>query len=892
MPDALSALVARMTPACRGATARAANMCVALGHHEVDVEHVLLAMIETRGCDLDLVLSRLGNVSAEVRVDLEKRLQVFRSGRACTPVFAGFIPSLFEQADVEAGAVAQDQPIRTGHVLLALIGHADWQPMLERISPQLAMLDVQRVREVIDALGADGIEVPRLGASHGVPVRSAVPAADSLGRRSGGDALSRFTVDLTARARAGLLDPVVGRERETLQLINILCRRRQNNPILVGDAGVGKTAVVEGLALAIGRGQVPELLKAVEIRSLDMGLLQAGASVKGEFEARLRDLLSEVAASTRPIVIFIDEAHTLIGAGGAAGQNDAANLLKPALARGELRTIAATTWAEYKRYVEKDAALSRRFQPVKIAEPDLATAEDMLRAVVPSLELHSGVRILDDAVRAAVALSARYIADRQLPDKAIALLDTAVARVMLSRCDPHPDIGVDEALLSRANVRVAALSRDAEDGVAERRLISGAVGDVERLRRGLETKGIALAEEQVLLNRLEASAGGAVNGNTAEEPDAPLCRRESIRQLAKLQGVAPLLPRMVDANVVAAVVADWTGIPVTRMAQRDADTMMQLEARLAHRVAGQGQALTEVASRVRTARSGLGDTKHPQGVFLFVGPSGVGKTETALALAEVLTGSDRKLITVNMSEYQEAHSVSGLKGAPAGYVGYGEGGTLTESIRRQPYSVLLLDEVEKAHPDVLELFYQVFDRGYMADAEGREIDFRQTTIILTSNVGSAAVMQACLNVPDASRPRAEALLDVLRPSLYQSFKPAFLGRTVIVPFYPLTDLVLEEVIRKRLADVAQRLEDRNRTTFLYSNLVIEWVLSRCKEADAGARDVIRLVDGEVVGMLAIEMIASNLSSEVRSTLKLTVGKNDTLVCKLSKATVSGDKHVF
>lgn len=884
MPDALSALVARMTPACRGATARAANMCVALGHHEVDVEHVLLAMIETRGCDLDLVLSRLGNVSAEVRVDLEKRLQVFRSGRACTPVFAGFIPSLFEQADVEAGAVAKDQPIRTGHVLLALIGHADWQPMLERISPQLAMLDVQRVREVIDTLGADGIEVPRLSASHGIPVRSAVPAADSPGRRSGGDALSRFTVDLTARARAGLLDPVVGRERETLQLINILCRRRQNNPILVGDAGVGKTAVVEGLALAIARGQVPELLKAVEIRSLDMGLLQAGASVKGEFEARLRDLLSEVAASTRPIVIFIDEAHTLIGAGGAAGQNDAANLLKPALARGELHTIAATTWAEYKLYVEKDAALSRRFQPVKIAEPDLATAEDMLRAVVPSLELHSGVRILDDAVRAAVALSARYIADRQLPDKAIALLDTAVARVMLSRCDPHPDIGVDEALLSRANVRVAALSRDAEDGVAHSRLLSNAVEAVKCLGQRLEGRRTALTDEQELLAVVQATATSFVG-----ETNAPSKRREAIRQLARVQGVAPMLPRVVDANVVAAVVAEWTGIPVTRMAQSDAEALIQLEGRLAQRVVGQGHALTQAASRVRTARSGLGDSKRPQGIFLFVGPSGVGKTETALALAEVLTGSDSKLITVNMSEYQEAHSVSGLKGAPAGYVGYGEGGTLTEAIRRQPYSVLLLDEVEKAHPDVLELFYQVFDRGYMADAEGREIDFRQTTIVLTSNVGSASVMQACLNIPDASRPKPDALLDLLRPSLYQSFKPAFLGRTVVIPYYPLTDLVLEEIIRKRMADVAQKLEERNLTTLVYSNLVIEWVLSRCKEADAGARDAIRLVDGEVIGVLATEMMASDVSSDARSTLKLSVGKGDNLVCKLSRA-VAGEKH--
>jgi type VI secretion system protein VasG len=882
MSDHLSSLIGRMTPTCRGATALAANLCVAHGHHEVDVEHVLLAMLETRGCDLDLLLDRLGNLGASVRVDLENRLRVFRSGNAHTPVFAGFIPSLFEQADVLANQERKGQPIRSGHVLAALVGRDEWRPMLTLVSPRLAAIDARAVRSQLVLLATGVVESPPEDMNLPPADVSSTPLSTSSGTRT---ALDRFTLDLTGRARDGRLDPVVGREAETLQLINILCRRRQNNPILVGEAGVGKTAVVEGLALSIARGQVPQLLKDTEIRSLDMGLLQAGASVKGEFESRLRDLLGDVQSSPHPIILFIDEAHTLIGAGGTAGQNDAANLLKPALARGELRTIAATTWAEYKRYVEKDAALTRRFQPVKVSEPDHATAEDMLRAIVPTLEAHAGARILDEAVQAAVALSARYIADRQLPDKAIALLDTAVARVMLSRCKPHPSLMLEEARLVRAKARVDALLRDTKEVGMAPDCARQASADVELAIRCLGETRDALAVESALIERIEAYRDGPDSIAGGDE------RASAIRELSEAQADTPLLPRVVDASVVAAVVAEWTGIPAGRMVQSEGLALSQLEARLAERVTGQDHALAELASRVRSSRAGLADPRRPQGVFLFVGPSGVGKTETALALAEALNGSEQKLITINMSEYQEAHSVSGLKGAPAGYVGYGEGGALTEAVRRQPYSVLLLDEVEKAHTDVLELFYQVFDRGYMADAEGREIDFRQTIIILTSNVGSAVVIQACLNLAGEERPDRDALLDVLRPSLYKAFKPAFLGRTTVVPFYPLGDDVLEVVVRGRLAAFDTRLRERHGAGLSYGKAVVDWVLSRCKEADAGARDAIRIIDGDVVGAVAGLLMADDHSCKAKQPIKLSVGKDQRLVCRRAQASTAGVVHV-
>ncbi|HEY1226553.1 MAG TPA: type VI secretion system ATPase TssH, partial [Ramlibacter sp.] len=598
-------------------------------------------------------------------------------------------------------------------------------------------------------------------------------------------------------------------------------------------AGVGKTAVVEGLALRIAEGEVPEVLRGVEIHTLDMGLLQAGASVKGEFENRLKNVIEEVGKSLHPIILFIDEAHTMIGAGGAAGQNDAANLLKPALARGELRTIAATTWGEYKKYFEKDAALARRFQVVKVEEPDEDTACAMLRAMAPLMEKHFGVRIFDEAIGEAVRLSHRYISGRQLPDKAVSVLDTACAKVALGQ--KATPAALEEATrgLERLDARVKALVREESGGADHAAMLAAlraereaSLKEGERLRAQWDREQVLSAEIHAMRARLEA-------GDSTDSP----ALQALVEQLRELQGDTPLVPLQVDGHTVAGIVASWTGIPLGRMVKDEIRTVMNLQGTLDERILGQGHASAIVAQRVRTARANLEDPNKPKGVFLFVGTSGVGKTETALALADLLYGGERKLVTINMSEYQEAHSVSGLKGSPPGYVGYGEGGVLTEAVRRNPYSVVLLDEVEKAHSDVLELFFQVFDKGVLDDAEGRQIDFRNTIIILTSNAASSQIMQACLNKPPSERPAPEQLAELVRPYLMKQFKPAFLGRLAVVPFYPIDDEVLANIIRLKLERIRQRVADNHQARFEYDDALVNAVLARCTEVDSGARNV-------------------------------------------------------
>ncbi len=603
-------------------------------------------------------------------------------------------------------------------------------------------------------------------------------------------------------------------------------RRRQNNPIMTGEAGVGKTAVVEGLALRIAADDVPPPLRGVALRALDMGLLQAGASVKGEFENRLKSVIEEVKQSPHPIILFIDEAQTIIGAGGQAGQNDAANLLKPALARGELRTIAATTWSEYKKYFEKDAALARRFQVVKVEEPTEPLAAAMLRGMAGLMERHFNVRILDDAITEAVRLSHRYISGRQLPDKAISVLDTACAKVALAHSATPAAIDDTRKRGERIEVELAALEREAAAGahhdarLAELRAERDADLDALRADEARYAAERALVEEiGALRATLDAAREPSAEGGRIDAEATRVQLESRVAALRELQGAQPMVPLQVDAQVVAEIVASWTGIPLGRMVKDEIQTVLNLQALLAARVIGQDHALEAIMQRVRTASASLEDPNKPRGVFMFVGPSGVGKTETALALADILYGGERKLVTINMSEYQEAHSVSGLKGSPPGYVGYGEGGVLTEAVRRNPYSVVLLDEVEKAHPDVLEMFFQVFDKGAMDDAEGREIDFRNTLIILTSNVGSSAVMQACLNKTPEELPDADALAETLRPQLYKTFKPAFLGRMKVVPYYPISDDVLAEIIELKL----------RRTTRQCSNGTNRWS-RRCSRA--------------------------------------------------------------
>jgi len=851
----LKTLISKLNDTTRAAATRAASICIGLGQYEVDVEHLFLGLIEQPGSDLAAIARHCDISLTGLEADLRREVARFATGSARTPVFSRHLPLLFEHAWLIASLGTGGAPrIRSSHLILALLTEPSLAQLAQRASPLFARFPLDRLKHDLERLTRGSVEQPDLVAESSEPGPDAASElAQSAARAT--PALDQYTTCLTARARDGKVDPVIGRDMEIRQAIDILMRRRQNNPILTGEAGVGKTAVVEGLALRIALGDVPEVLEGAEIHTLDMGLLQAGASVKGEFENRLKNVIHEIKQSPHAIILFIDEAHTMIGAGGAAGQNDAANLLKPALARGELRTIAATTWGEYKKYFEKDAALARRFQVIKVEEPDEDTAAAMLRAMAPLMEQHFGVRIYDEAITEAVRLSHRYISGRQLPDKAISVLDTACARVALGQSATPALLEDCGRHIERVDARMASLRRDTSAGEDH----ASALASLGEERAIAAAEQVALqsrwADEQVLAGqigtlRTELEAAGP---NAAGDGSAQL--RALGERLCGLQGDAPLVPVQVDGHTVAAIVAAWTGIPLGRMVKDEIRTVVNLQAMLDERILGQRHASSVVAQRVRTARASLDDPNKPKGVFLFVGTSGVGKTETALALADILYGGERKLITINMSEYQEAHSVSGLKGSPPGYVGYGEGGVLTEAVRRNPYSVVLLDEAEKAHPDVLELFYQVFDKGVMDDAEGRDIDFRNTIIILTSNVGASQLMAACLNKPAADLPTPDALAELLRPSLMKHFKPAFLGRLTVVPFYPIGDEVLANIIRLKLARIGARVLENHKASFEYDDALVAAVLSRCTEVDSGARNIDNILGGTLLPEIADNVLA-------------------------------------
>ncbi|WP_186065186.1 type VI secretion system ATPase TssH [Burkholderia gladioli] len=860
MSTPLKTLIAKLNPTCRKAAERAASLCFARGHYEVDLEHLFVALLDETSGDMPVVLRASGVDPHALRADLERELESLKRGNTRTPVFSVHLSELFEQAWLIASLDAQIGRIRSGHLLLALLSAPDLAQFAQRMSPQFARVRVTDLKHKFDEITAGSNEAEPREADAGAGDQTDVAteaAAGAAGGPSKTPALDTYTTNLTQRAREGKIDPVIGRNAEIRQAIDILMRRRQNNPIMTGEAGVGKTAVVEGLALRIAAGDVPPPLAGVALHVLDMGLLQAGASVKGEFENRLKSVIDEVKKSAHPIILFIDEAHTIIGAGGQAGQNDAANLLKPALARGELRTIAATTWSEYKKYFEKDAALARRFQVVKIEEPSEPLAAAMLRGMAGLMERHFNVRILDDAITEAVRLSHRYISGRQLPDKAISVLDTACAKVALAQSATPAVIDDTSKRLERTDAEIASLEREVAGGAShEERLAvlrvarEADVAALETARRRYAEEQAVVAEIVALRARIDAAREGSAEGERIDEDAVRAELAERIAALAALQGVEPMVPLQVDGHVVAEIVAAWTGIPLGRMVKDEIETVMNLNALLGARVIGQDHALDAVSQRVRTATAGLEDPNKPRGVFMFVGPSGVGKTETALALADVLYGGERKMVTINMSEYQEAHSVSGLKGSPPGYVGYGEGGVLTEAVRRNPYSVVLLDEVEKAHPDVLEMFFQVFDKGAMDDAEGREIDFRNTLIILTSNVGSSQVMQACLNKPQEELPDPDALAETLRPALYKAFKPAFLGRMKVVPYYPISDEVLVEIIELKLDRIRRRIEANHKAAFEWDESLVEAVLARCTEVDSGARNVDHILNGTLLPEIA------------------------------------------
>jgi type VI secretion system protein VasG len=831
----LKTLIAKLDPICRRALEKAAERCHGQTQFSVEIEHLLLALLEAADSDLGRACSAYGVAPDRLAQQLTQAIDGFKRGNGRTPALSPQLGELlgaaWSVASLELGLGA----VRSGAVLKALLDSDALRATSVESAPLLALIPRGRLGEDLPGILRGGAEDGPGAAARAAGAAQATPALDA------------YTIDLTAEARAGRIDPIIGREAEIRQLVDILMRRRQNNPILTGEAGVGKTAVVEGFAQRIVAGKVPPALAQVSVRSLDLGLLQAGAGIKGEFEQRLKQVIEEVAASPKPIILFIDEAHTLIGAGGQAGQGDAANLLKPALARGTLRTIAATTWGEYKRYVEKDPALARRFQVVKVAEPDEPTATEMLRGLAGKLEQHHGVRVLDEAVAEAVRLSHRYISGRQLPDQAIGVLDTACARVAVAQADPP-------AALQDAERRGAALAAETSRLEAEARLgadhgarLSELGDETARLDEDRHRLDARWRQELETVRRIRALETElmAARGAEADELGAELAALRL--ELETQQGEVRLVPASVDARIIAEVVSGWTGIPVGRMLTDTLAAARSLRRRMAERIVGQDAALDTICRRIQTFYAELSEPQKPTGVFLLAGPSGVGKTETAATLADLLFGGSRALVTVNMSEYQEAHSVSGLKGAPPGYVGYGRGGVLTEAVKRQPYCVLLLDEIEKAHADVLEIFYQVFDKGVLEDSDGTPVDFTNTVILLTTNIGSEILARLGAGA-------ADTLEAAIRPALLQHFPAAFLGRMVAVPYLPLADETIRAITRLKLGRIQGRFAAIHKAELTYGEAVVEAIAARATETESGARTIDTILTHTVLPDLSAEIL--------------------------------------
>ncbi|HMK87653.1 MAG TPA: type VI secretion system ATPase TssH [Steroidobacteraceae bacterium] len=836
----LRALIAKLDNPCRQALEAAAGLTLSRSHYNIEIEHWLLKLLDIRDSDLSACLAHYGVDQGKLAADLNRVLDRLKTGNNRAPSLAPQVVQWVREAWLLASLGANQPLIRSGQLLVALLSDDALALVAREASRQLEAIPAEGLRNGLGKITASTAEATTMptGSASAEP-RVATAGAGPVA----GGALDQYTIDLTARARAGKIDPVLGRDSEIRQVVDILTRRRQNNPILTGEAGVGKTAVVEGFALRIAEGDVPPAMKNIAVRTLDLGLLQAGAGVKGEFENRLKSVIEQVKSSPTPIILFIDEAHTMIGAGGAAGQGDAANLLKPALARGDLRTIAATTWAEYKQYFESDAALARRFQVVKVEEPDEAGAFAMLRGIVATLEKHHQVRILDQAVTEAVRLSKRYIPGRQLPDKGVSVLDTACARVAMSQSAIPPEIEDCRRRIELGTTQIQILERESASGAdhaADLKQLCEERASAELKLKELEERWAIekeiVARMRELRDRLEGDYAGTV-------PELPLEERERLKaellaeqqRLTALQGEHPLLQVSVDGQAVAQVIANWTGIPLGRMVSNEIQTVLNLKNLMAERIIGQPDALEAIAEAMRTSRARLTDPRKPTGVFLMVGTSGVGKTETALTLAELLYGGGQNLSVINMSEFKEEHKVSSLVGAPPGYVGYGKGGVLTEAVRRHPYSVVLLDEMEKAHPGVQDVFYQVFDKGLLRDGEGRDIDFKNTTIIMTSNAGTDTI--AKLAADPETMPDSKGLAEALRPELLKVFKPAFLGRVTVVPYFPLSDVTLRMIIKLQLGRIQRRIAETYRTRFDYAPEVIEAIATRCTESESGARNI-------------------------------------------------------
>src|SRR5215469_1475049 len=846
----LKALVGRLNEPCRRALEAAAGLTLSRTHYNVEIEHWLLKLADAADGDVDAILRHYEVDHTRFIIDLNRALDRMKTGNSRAPSLSPEIVELAKQAWLLASVEHGLSRVRSGHLLWALLADEVLARRAREASGQLLRISAEALkRDFVAVTAASSETATAISAPDGPP-----PAADGAAGPTGSGALAQFTIDLTAMAQAGKIDPILGRDAEIRQVIDILTRRRQNNPILTGEAGVGKTAVVEGFAMRVAQGDVPPSLREVVVRTLDLGLLQAGAGVRGEFENRLKSVIEEVKASLRPIIMFIDEAHTMIGAGGMAGQSDAANLLKPALARGELRTIAATTWAEYKKYFEKDAALTRRFQVVKVEEPDEATAIAMVRGLLATLEKHHNVRILDEAVGEAVRLSARYIAGRQLPDKAVSLIDTACARVAMSQS------AVPSAIEDRQR-RIGLI--DTEVAILDRETATGAMHG-ERKTELIEERAKAVAELQELEARweeekrlaAEIAAARAVIEDPENSEDKTAARgrlADAGSQLRAIQGEQPLIFAVVDAQAIAEIVENWTGIPAGRMQSDEIRTVLHLKEAMEQRIVGQPHALETVAQAIYTSRAKLTDPRKPIGVFLMVGMSGTGKTETALTLADLLYGGEQNLTVINMSEFKEEHKVSLLMGSPPGYVGYGEGGILTEAVRRRPYSVVLLDEMEKAHPGVQDVFFQVFDKGTMRDGEGRDIDFKNTVIIMTSNAAHELI--AKLFADPETAPDAAALSEALSPELLKYFKPAFLGRVTLVPYLPLSDGVIRQIVELQLGRIQQRVYDSYRAQFEYEPALVETIAARCTETTSGARNIEKILSRTLLPDLSAEVLA-------------------------------------
>lgn len=874
----LRGLIAKLNAPTRSAVEGAAGLCLSRTNYDVEIEHLFIKLLDATDNDVAVILKHFGVNRSRVADDLVRALDRLKTGNARTPSLSPSLVSALREGWV-LGSVEYGAPrVRSGHILLALRTVPELERLCNEFTKEFEKISADVLRKDFVTITASSAEAAaELGSIDSVAAGASASDGGGTSAKGGGRTpnLDQYTVDLTENARKGKIDQVLGRDFEVRQVVDVLTRRRQNNPILVGEAGVGKTAVVEGFAKRIVDGDVPPPLRNVRLLSLDLAMLQAGAGVKGEFENRLKGLIEEVKNSPIPIILFIDEAHTMIGAGGQAGQNDAANLLKPALARGELRTIAATTWSEYKKFFEKDPALSRRFQLVKVEEPTEDVCCVMMRAVVPSLEKHHTVHILDSGMEAAVRLSHRYLADRQLPDKAVSVLDTACARLALGQnATPGPiedckrildDLALQERVLSREQVAGADHGERLKTIAEQREAVTSQVAALESRWEGEKSLVARILEtRQKLVSASEADDQVQIDALRREYTEA-------MNELAKLQGETPLVRPFVDASIVGEVISGWTGIPVGKMMSDELGTMLELEKHLGARVIGQDHALADISRRVRTSKAGIEDPGKPKGVFMLVGPSGVGKTETALALSDMLFGGERNIITINMSEFQEAHTVSTLKGSPPGYVGYGEGGVLTEAVRRRPYSVVLLDEVEKAHPDVLELFFQVFDKGVMEDGEGRQIDFKNTIIILTTNAGTDTIMR--LTADPETQPFPDAMVKALKPELDAVFKPAFLGRMVIVPYYPVRDENLKQIVRLKIGKIARRLYSTHKVTLQHDETLINQVAARCTEVESGARNVDNILSNTLLPEMSRMLLASMAEGLRPQALSIGVGED-------------------